>query len=53
MVATYEESPQIRTEIDKNKTDVNSIPIQANESPPAQAYGLVGCILSDAAASNQ
>ena len=34
MVATYEESPQIRTEIDKNKTDVNSIPIQASKSRP-------------------
>jgi hypothetical protein len=33
--AIHEESPQIRTEIDKNKADVNSIPIQANESLPA------------------
>jgi hypothetical protein len=53
MVATYEESPQIRTEIDKNKTDVSSIPIQANKSRPGRAYGVVGCIPSDAAASNQ
>jgi hypothetical protein len=53
MVATCEESPQIRTEIDKNKTDINSIPIQADKSRPAQAYGLVGCTPSDAAASNQ
>jgi hypothetical protein len=34
MVAVHEESPQIRTEIDKNKTDVNSIPIQADKSRP-------------------
>jgi hypothetical protein len=33
--AIHDELPQIRTEIDKNKADINSIPIQANESPPA------------------
>jgi hypothetical protein len=34
MAAIHEESPQIRTAIDKNKTDVNSIPIQASKSLP-------------------
>jgi hypothetical protein len=53
MAAIHEESPQIRTEIDKNKTDVNSIPIQANESLPAKRGGPAECIPSYAAAANQ
>jgi hypothetical protein len=53
MVAIHEESQQIRTAIDKNKTDVNSIPIQANKSRPNIRGGPVACIPSYAAAANQ